>query len=581
MKKNNKKLILKKIKKLRKEISKHNYKYYVFNNPDITDYQFDLKMRKLLNIEKKYPEFSDFKSPTNKIGIKNKNFSKYITHFNTMYSLDNTYSFKELCDWEQRIKKKIDYDNYICELKYDGVSVSLIYKEGKLLRAVTRGNGYQGDDITLNVKKLIFLPLKLKGNFSKKIIDVRGEIVLPKKKFLNLNKKRILNFKNPYLNPRNTVSGILKLKKIPKYYKFSLKFLIYSILGDNLSSQYDSLQNACFFGFKVSKNIKICKNIEEVFNFIKFWKKKKKKLPYEIDGIVIKVNSYKKQSILGYTSRFPKWAIAYKFSNKNIVTKLLNVKFKIGRIGIVTPIAILKPVFLSGTKIKKASLYNENTIKKLNLNYGDKIIIKKVGGIIPKIIGIYSKKKKSSSIKFIKKCISCNTLLVKNKSFYICPNEENCKDQIIKRMEHFVSRNAMNISSLGKKTIEIFYKKKLIKNVADFYSLKEKNISSLRRIKKKLAKKILKEIEFSKKIPFYRVLYALSIPHVGINISKILVKNFYNIDILMNINYKKISSIKEIGKKIFKNLINFFSKKNNIILIKTLKKKKLNFYSFK
>ncbi|WP_185871966.1 NAD-dependent DNA ligase LigA [Blattabacterium cuenoti] len=568
------KKIEKKIYKLRKELSKLNYKYYNLNISNISDYHFDKKLKELYFLEKKYPKFYDPNSPTLKIGSEiHKQSYPVFYHKYKMYSLQNTYSKKELIIWEKKIKKLIHTLSFVCELKYDGVSINLIYKNGFLINAITRGNGEKGEDVTENIKTIKYIPLKLIGKNYPAYIEIRGEIFFFLKNFIEINKKRIKNGLPPYANPRNTASGTLNLHNSKEVRKRNLFFIAFHVLGENLPfhTQYESLQYIKNWGFKIPETARFCKNMEEVFHFIDIYSLNKEKLPFQIDGIVIKVNEYKKQSILGFTNKYPRWAIAYKFREKSYETKLLNLSFQVGRTGIITPVANVVPIYISGTKIKRVSLYNENFIQKIGIHYGDYLLLEKGGNIIPKVININIKKRsnKTFPILFLKKCPSCNNFLTKKNELFYCTNK-NCSSQEIEKIKHFVSEKTMNIQKIGSKMIKKLYKKGFLCKIYNLYELKKEKIIQIDGIKEKLADSIINNIEKSKYNHFSKVLYALGIPHVGEYISKKLTENFLDIYSLIHANYDHLISISGIGKKIAKSIIHYFSIYENKHLIKML-----------
>lgn len=566
-----------KIQSLREELNQHNYNYYLLDNPTISDYEFDLKLKELQELEKKHPEFFDENSPTQRVGGKiTKNFPT-IVHEHRMYSLDNSYSIEDLEDWEKRIEKSIDEKvEFVCELKYDGASISILYEDGKLKQAVTRGDGFQGDEITSNIKTIRSIPLKLKGDFPEKFY-IRGEIVLPYKEFNRINSERAESGLELYANPRNTASGSLKLQDSSEVSKRKLDCYLYSIIGQNLNfdSQWDMLLSAESFGFKIPKTAKLCLSLEDVLQFIDFWEKERKNLPFETDGIVVKVNSFNQQQELGFTAKSPRWAMAYKFKAEKAETELLSISYQVGRTGAITPVANLKPVNLAGTVVKRASLHNEDIINKLDVRIGDMVYVEKGGEIIPKIVEVNLdvRQPDSQPIEFIKNCPECGTELVRKEgeAQHFCPNEDGCKPQIIGRMEHYVSRKAMDMASVGGETAELFYKNNLVKDVADFYDLKKIDILPLERMAEKSAQNIIDAIEESKKIPFEKVLYAIGIRHVGETVAKKLAKRFHSIENLMNASLEELENVEDIGGKIAISIQEFFSKEKNKIIIQRLK----------
>ncbi|SMC46243.1 NAD-dependent DNA ligase LigA [Moheibacter sediminis] len=566
-----------KINTLREQINQHNYNYYILDHPTISDFDFDQMLKELQDLENQHPEFFDENSPTQRVGgTITKNFPTVI-HENRMYSLDNSYSIEDLEDWEKRIEKALDEKvEFVCELKYDGASISILYEDGKLKQAITRGDGFQGDEITSNIKTIRSIPLKLKGNFPDKFY-IRGEIVLPHKEFNRINAERAESGLELYANPRNTASGSLKLQDSSEVSKRKLDCYLYSIIGQNLNfdSQWEMLLSAENFGFKIPKTAKLCSSLEEVLQFIDFWETERKNLPFETDGIVVKVNSFNQQQELGFTAKSPRWAMAYKFKAEKSETELLSISYQVGRTGAITPVANLKPVSLAGTVVKRASLHNEDIINKLDVRIGDMVYVEKGGEIIPKIVEVNLdvRQPDSEKIEFIKNCPECGTELVRKEgeAQHFCPNEDGCKPQIIGRMEHYVSRKAMDMASVGGETAELFYRNNLVKDVADFYDLKKIDILPLERMAEKSTQNIIDAIEESKKIPFEKVLYAIGIRHVGETVAKKLAKRFHSIDNLMNASLEELENVEDIGGKIAVSIQEFFSKEKNQIIIERLK----------
>ena len=578
------KSVQKNIEKLRDELHLHSYNYYVLDSPVISDYDFDIKLRDLINLENKFPEFYDENSPTNRVGgavIKNFNSIK---HDFPMYSLDNSYSKEDLEIWNDRIFKNIGDGNleFLCELKFDGVSINLTYENGKLIKAVTRGDGVQGDDVTENIKTIRTIPLKLKGSFPNKF-QIRGEIVIEKKDFLEMNKKRLIEGLDPYMNPRNTASGSLKLQDSSEVSTRPLKCFLYQIVTyeENCKTQNDYLISALDWGFNISNTYKLCNNIEDVYKYINYWELRKNDLNYEIDGIVIKVNDINYQKELGFTSKYPRWSIAYKYKAEQISTKLLSVSYQVGRTGAITPVANLEPVLLRGTYVKRASLHNEDQINKFDLHINDLVSVEKGGEIIPKIVGVDLNKRdlNSKKIKFIENCPSCFKILSRNESesHHYCLNYYNCPPQITGRIQHFISRKALDINGLGKETIELLYKGGLISNYSDLYNLKRDDLMTLERMAEKSINNIFIGLEESKKIPFERVLFALGIRYVGQTVSKKLAKEFKSIDNLMTQKLDDLLLVDEIGDRISESIIDFFKIDQNIYIINKLKELGLQF----
>jgi len=565
------------IQKLRKELSEHNYNYYVLDSPTISDYEFDLKLQELQSLEAKYPEFYDANSPTQRVGGEVTKSFETVPHEFRMYSLDNSYSKEDLNDWETRIKKLIDGDiQYTCELKYDGASISLTYENGLLVRALTRGDGFQGDDVTANVKTIKSVPLKLKGDFPQKF-DIRGEIVLPFEGFHKMNEERIEIGEEPYRNPRNTASGSLKLQDSAEVAKRPLDCLLYHLIGTNLGVQthFESLEKARQWGFKVPNAAKSLSSLNEVFEFINYWDTHRHDLPYETDGVVIKVNSLAQQEELGYTAKSPRWAMAYKFKAEQVSTKLNSISYQVGRTGAITPVANLEPVELAGTIVKRASLHNADQIEKLDIRVGDEVFVEKGGEIIPKIIAVDLSKRKSDSKQtvYITHCPECQTALVRQEgeAQHYCPNYNGCKPQIIGRIQHFISRKAMDIEGLGGETVALLVNAGLINNYSDLYELTKEQVIPLERMAEKSADNLVEGINKSKSIPFERVLYALGIRYVGETVAKKLAKHYKSIEALSIATQNELIEVDEIGVKIAESVQAFFRSEANIKIIDRLK----------
>ena len=569
--------VKKQISNLREELRLHNYNYYVLDNATISDYDFDIKLKKLQRIEEEHPEFYDVNSPTQRIGgAITKNFNT-IRHDYRMYSLSNSYSKEDLEDWETRIKKLVDGEiAYTCELKYDGASISLTYENGKLLRAVTRGDGYQGDEVTTNIKTINSIPLVLKGTYPNRF-DIRGEIVLPFEGFNKMNEERIAEGEDPYRNPRNTASGSLKLQDSSEIAKRPLECLLYHIIGDRLSinTQFESLEKAREWGFKVPAIAKIAKSISEVIEFVDYWDIHRHDLPYETDGVVIKVNSLFQQEELGYTAKAPRWAIAYKFKAEKASTVLKEITYQVGRTGAVTPVANLKPVSLAGTIVKRASLHNADQIEKFDIRVDDTVFVEKGGEIIPKIVGVDLGKRTKNSLPtiYITHCPECNTELKRQEgdAKHFCPNIDGCAPQIIGRIQHYISRKAMDIDGLGSETVSLLVKNDLIHNYADLYELTVSDILPLDRMAEKSAINLIVGVEASKKIPFERVLFALGIRYVGETVAKKLANHYKSINGLANASEKELINVDEIGEVIAKSVVDFFSLFENNDIINRLK----------
>jgi DNA ligase (NAD+) len=565
------------IQNLRNELRQHNHNYYVLDNPTISDYEFDLKLKELQELELKHPEFFDSNSPTQRVGGQiTKNFET-VVHEHRMYSLDNSYSKQDLFDWETRIKKLIEGKiQYTCELKYDGASISLTYENGNLLKAVTRGDGMQGDDVTANVKTIKSVPLQLQGDFPQKF-DIRGEIVLPFEGFNKMNEERIEIGEEPYRNPRNTASGSLKLQDSTEVAKRPLECLLYTVIGNNLNilTHFESLEKARQWGFKVPKAAKLTNSLEEVFEFINHWDVQRFQLPYETDGVVIKVNDLRQQEELGYTAKSPRWAIAYKFKSEQVSTRLNSISYQVGRTGAITPVANLESVELAGTTVKRASLHNADQIEKLDIRVGDEVFVEKGGEIIPKIIAVDLTKRplNSEPTKYITHCPECYTELVRTEgeAQHYCPNYNGCKPQIIGRIQHFISRKAMDIEGLGGETVALLVNEGLISNYSDLYEVTKEQVIPLERMAEKSAENLIKGIEASKQIPFERVLYALGIRYVGETVAKKLAKHYKTIDALANATLIDLVTVDEIGIKIAESVIEFFNSETNTDFIERLK----------
>lgn len=566
------------INELRKELNQHNYRYYVLDKPTISDYDFDQKLKKLQELEQAHPEFFDANSPTQRVGGQVTKHFETVTHTYRMYSLDNSYSKEDLMDWEKRMErilgKKVEFT---CELKYDGASISLTYENGQLTRAVTRGDGVQGDDVTTNVRTIHSVPLTLKGDYPD-FFEIRGEIVMPIEGFAHLNAERVERGEEPFRNPRNTASGTLKLQDSAEVAKRPLEALIYNIQGENLpfKDQFDGLKKAREWGFLVPDAAKLAKNLDEVLKFLEYWDVNRHDLPYEIDGVVIKVNDFAQQEELGFTSKSPRWAMAYKFKAEQAETVLNEITYQVGRTGAITPVANLEPVELGGTIVKRASLHNADQIEKLDVREGDSVFVEKGGEIIPKIVGIDFTKRdpKSKPTEYITNCPECGTELVRleGEAIHFCPNAKDCPPQIIGRIQHFISRRAMDIEGLGGETVALLVNNGLINNYADLYLLKKEQIIPLERMAEKSAQNVINGIEASKKIPFERVLFALGIRFVGETVAKKLANHYKSIDNLANATIEDLTQVDEIGERIAESVVSFFEPEENRDLIERLKR---------
>jgi DNA ligase (NAD+) len=566
------------IQNLREELNQHNHNYYVLDQPTISDYEFDLKLAQLQDLENQHPEFFDESSPTQRVGgAITKNFET-VPHEHRMYSLDNSYSKEDLLEWEKRIQKVLGEISleYTCELKYDGASISITYENGKLKRAVTRGDGFQGDDVTNNIKTIKSIPLQLKGNYPSKF-DVRGEIILPFAGFEKMNQELIEIGETPYSNPRNTASGSLKLQDSTEVAKRPLDCLLYFLIGNQLpfNSQFESLESARSWGFKAPKEAKLANNLEEVFQFIDYWDTHRHNLPYETDGVVVKVNSFQYQEELGYTAKSPRWAIAYKFKSEQVATRLNSISYQVGRTGAITPVANLEPVQLAGTIVKRASLHNADQIEKLDIRVGDTVFVEKGGEIIPKIIAVDVVQRDlfAEPTSYITHCPECQTELVRSEgeANHYCPNFYGCPPQIIGRIQHYISRKAMDIEGLGGETVTLLFNNGLVRNYADLYELKVEQILPLERMAQKSAENLVNGVTLSRNIPFERVLFALGIRYVGETVAKKLAKHYKNIDALRQASLMDLILVDEIGERIAQSVIDFFDNQDNQMIVDRLK----------
>lgn len=582
---------------LTEEINRHNYQYYVLSSPLISDYEFDLLLEELTSIEAAYPELITPDSPTQRVGTDLTKEFIQVKHKYPMLSLGNTYSEEEIADFVGRVRKLLDENpEYVCELKYDGIAIGLTYRNGRLVQALTRGDGTRGDDVTVNVKTIKSIPINLWGDFPEEV-EIRGEVFMPRSSFNNLNAEREKNGFQLFANPRNAAAGSLKMQDPAEVAKRNLDSFLYYMMGDDLpaDNHYQCLQMAKGWGLKISPYIAKCHSLDEIFAFIDLWNTGRKELPFDIDGIVIKVNSYRHQEMLGFTAKSPRWAIAYKFKAERISTPLLSVDYQVGRTGAVTPVANLKPVQLAGTIVKRASLHNADIIKKLDLHEGDHVFVEKGGEIIPKVIGVDLDQRLADSreVEFITKCPECGNLLERqeNEAAFYCPNEYGCPPQIKGRLEHFISRKAMNIDSLGEGKIELLFDKGLITNIADLYSLSYEQMIGLEKIfeaeegqkerkigfREKTVSNILQGIEQSKSTPFERVLYALGIRFVGETVAKKLAYHFGSIYSIMQASYDELKEVEEIGEKIAGSVVSFFANPLNLKTIERLQQKGISF----
>ena len=579
-----KKDIEKKIEELSKQIEQHNYNYYVLTKPTISDFDFDKLLEVLIQLEKEHPEFLKPDSPSQRVGGQiTKNF-KTVKHKSPMLSLGNTYSEEDLSDFDDRIKKILHNEyEYVCELKYDGVAIGLTYKSGILVQAVTRGDGEKGNDVTTNAKTIKSIPLKLQGNDYPEEFEIRGEIFMPRKVFDELNKEREEIREQLMANPRNAAAGTLKMQDSSIVSKRNLDCFLYFILGDNLpfQSHYENLKAAKNWGFKISDHMKKVKDINGVFDYINHWDEERNNLAFDTDGVVIKINSYEQQKMLGFTAKSPRWAIAYKFKTQRVATILESIVYQVGRTGAITPVANLKPVLLAGTTVKRASLHNADIIEKLDVRIGDTVFVEKGGEIIPKIVGVDESKRHTHShkVEYITHCPECNSELIRNEdeANHYCPNALGCPPQVKGKMEHFVGRRAMNIDSLGAETIAQLFDAGLVKTIADIYELKKEDLLKLDRLAEKSVNNLLEGIDVSKKVPFERVLYGIGIRHIGETTAKKLAFYFKNIDSLKNATLEQLLEVGDIGETTAQSIIDYFTDKHTVQIIEKLKSHGLQF----
>lgn len=578
------------IAQLSKELDEHNYKYYILDAPSISDFEFDKLLEELIQLENQYPELLSPQSPSQRVGGQiTKEFTS-VQHRFPMLSLSNSYSEEDLLDFDRRAREGLGMTNdlfggeleYVCELKFDGLSISMRYENGKLQQAVTRGDGVQGDDVTTNVKTIRTVPLNLKGNFPADF-EIRGEIFMPRSSFDAINKEREEIGDAPLANPRNAASGTMKMQDSKVVAARKLDCYLYNVLGNDLpfKTHYESLQGAKSWGFKVSNDAKLVKGVSEVLEFIHYWDKERANLPFDIDGIVIKLNDYRLQQQLGFTAKSPRWAIAYKFKAEQVSTELQSISYQVGRTGAITPVANLKPVALGGTTVKRASLHNADIIEKLDVRVGDQVFVEKGGEIIPKIIGVdFSKRTAAAAATvYIDACPECGTKLEREEgeANHFCPNDATCPPQVKGRMEHFVSRKGMNIDSLGAETLDQLYTAGLVKNIADLYDLKKEQLLGLDRMAEKSAQNLIAGIEASKNVPFERVLYAIGIRHVGETTAKKIAKKVQTLNVLENASKEQLLEIDEVGEIIAESIAHYFSNPVNAAIVERLKQAGLKF----
>jgi DNA ligase (NAD+) len=564
------------ILQLRNELSQHNYNYYVLDAPSISDFEFDTKLKQLQALETAHPQYYDASSPTLRVGGEvTKNFET-VVHAQRMYSLDNSYSKDDLMDWETRLRKMVDGPiQYTCELKYDGASISITYENGLLVQALTRGDGTQGDNVTANIKTIKSVPLKLRGDYPEKF-EIRGEIVLPFEGFNAMNVERIAAGEEPYKNPRNTASGSLKLQDSAEVAKRPLECLLYSIVGENTSiqTQFENLEKARSWGFKVPAIAKLTDSIDGVLEFVNYWDTHRHELPYETDGVVIKVNSLFQQAELGYTAKAPRWAMAYKFKAEQVSTRLEHISYQVGRTGAITPVANLQAVELAGTIVKRASLHNADQIEKLDVRIGDWVYVEKGGEIIPKIMGVDLDRRPAESVQtvYISSCPECESPLVRKEgeAQHYCPNDVGCTPQIIGRIQHYISRKALDIEGLGGETVALLVHEGLIRDYADLYELTTDQIIHLDRMAEKSADNLVKGVQASKDVPFERVLFGLGIRYVGETVAKKLAKHYKSIEALSKATLEDLEQVDEIGIKIAESVVDFFRTEANVQLVSRL-----------
>ncbi len=571
--------VAERISELTALINEHNYKYYVQAEPVISDFEFDQLLEELIRLEKQYPELALPDSPTQRVGGEVTKTFKTVIHKYPMLSLGNTYSEEELAEFDERIRKMIPDVNYeyVCELKFDGVAIGLTYRNGLLVQAVTRGDGVQGDDVTVNVKTIKSIPLRLKGSGWPAEFEIRGEIIMPRASFDKINEDRLDIGESPLANPRNAAAGTLKLQDSGEVSKRKLDCFLYALYGEQLpfENHEDALKAAITWGFKISGDRKVCKSVDEVVSYIHRWDTARLNLPFDTDGVVIKVNSYRQQEELGFTAKSPRWAIAYKYKAQSVSTILNEVTYQVGRTGAITPVANLQPVFLAGTTVKRASLHNADQIEKLDLHIGDTVFVEKGGEIIPKITGVDTEKRPGDAkrVGFIHLCPECSAELIRKEgeAQHYCPNEAGCPPQIKGRIEHFTSRKAMNIEGLGSETIDLFVESGLLKDIADIYSLRKEDIMQLERFGEKSASNIIQGIEDSLKIPFERVLFAIGIRYVGDTVARKLARHFHTIEAIMAAGFEQLIEAPEVGQKIAQSVIDFFNKDKNRNVVSRLK----------
>ena len=572
-----------KINELRRELNSHNYKYYVENAPTISDYEFDQMLRELIELEKLYPHLKDENSPSVRVGSDLTNSFRSVEHRFPMLSLSNTYSAEELKEWLDKTTQEVDGAEFVCELKFDGTAISLTYEDGRLLRAVTRGDGSRGDDVTENVRTIRSVPLVLQGDSYPQYFEIRGEIFMPFSSFDRLNKEREEQGEALFANPRNAAAGTLKQQQSQVVARRGLDCTLYQVAGDKLpfASHSESLEAARRWGFKISEHTVLCRSAEEVLAFINHWDTERHALPFPTDGIVIKVNRFADRRILGSTSKAPKWAVAYKFKAEQALTRLEKVSYQVGRTGAITPVANLEPVLLAGTTVKRATLHNADQIAALDIREGDMVYVEKGGEIIPKITGVElsERKPESQPLQYITHCPECGAELVRyeGEAKHYCPNQSHCRPQIVGRIIHFIRRKAMNIESLGEETVELLIEHTLIDNIADLYDLRAEQLATLPRLGEKSARNIIQSIDSSRLVPFHRVLFALGIRFVGETTAKYLASHFGSMDAVMQATREELVEAEEVGDKIADSIMDYFTDEQNRAIIERLRSAGLQF----
>jgi DNA ligase (NAD+) len=565
------------IGKLRASLDEHNHRYYVMAEPVISDFQYDQMMKELISLEDRYPEFYDPASPSQRTGSDISREFTQVRHLYPMLSLDNTYSREEVAEFDRKVKKTVSTPfDYVCELKFDGVAISLTYSGGVLQRAVTRGDGEMGDEVTSNVRTIRSVPLKLRGDNYPTEFEIRGEVLMPREGFIRLNRERRERGENLFANPRNAAAGTLKIQNSSIVAGRPLDCIVYRMLGDDLpfNTHYESLEKAGGWGFKISAEARKCSGLDEIFDFIDYWDKHRDDLPFDIDGVVIKIDDIRLHQQLGYTAKTPRWAIAYKFSAERTATMLLSVEFQVGRTGAITPVANLEPVLLAGTTVKRASLHNEEQIRLLDLHTGDTVFVEKGGDVIPKIVGVDENLRDpdNHAIEYIDKCPACFTPLAKvpGEAKHYCPAIDTCEPQILGRIEHFVSRRAMNIN-MAEATVRSLFSRGLIKDAGDLYSLTGEELMGIERFGRKSSEKLIRSIENSKSLPWHRLLYALGIRFVGETVARKLATAFPSVDQLLNARLEDLLAVDEVGERIASSVVDYFSRPGSIAIIKKLR----------